>query len=168
MLTEKKLLACALTRVSCPTHPQWTSHHTVLGGALGLQSSNWFGSCALYVATHWGWAIYRTLCEDMSLEKKTSTELVRCRTGNRSFYDRLVSSGPHLGCCSLRQTLSYPRSSLQSLYWAQWQSRPLSVYWSSGSLSDHPPCHLKSQLLSPEAAGHRTLKKQTNSELNQH
>lgn len=64
----------------------------------------------------------------------------------------------HLDYRRLHRTLSYPRSSLQSLYWARWQSRPQKACWSSGSLSDHRPHHLKTQLLCPEAAGYQTLK----------
>lgn len=86
MSTGRNIQVCALTQVSCPTHPQWISHHTVLGGALGLQSLNWLGSCASYAATHLDWAIYRRLCEDMSLKKK-STDLVRSNSGNGTFLD---------------------------------------------------------------------------------
>lgn len=71
---------------------------------------------------------------------------------------QLMNGGLHLGCCSLHQTLSYPRSSWQSLYWAQWQSRAQSVCWSSGSLSGHPLCHSKTQLLCLQAAGHQALR----------
>ena len=69
----------------------------------------------------------------------------------------------HLDCRTLRRTPSYPRSSLQSLYWAQWQSRPPKACWTSGSLSDHRPHHLKTQLLCPEAAGYQRLKTNTKS-----
>lgn len=81
---------------------------------------------------------------------------------NGLFY-RSISNGPHLGYCSLRRTLSYPRSSWQSLYWEQWQNRPLSVCWSSGSLLVHLLCHLKTQLLSLDDVGHQTLATNTDS-----
>lgn len=89
--------------------------------------------------------------------EKKSTDRIRGKTDKLVIYKQQAFSGPHLGYHSLRQTLSYPRSSLQSLYWAEWLSRPRSVYWSSGSLSGHPLCHLKTQLLCPEAIGHQIL-----------
>lgn len=150
------LRASALTQVSCPTHPLWISHHTMRCGGLGLQNWKWFGSCVLCASTHLGWAVYRILCEDMSLneeKKKISLDVQE----NMVNWRRLVKIRSHLGYCSLHQTPSYPRSSWQSLYWVQWQSRALSVYWSSGSLSGHPLCRSKMQLLFLKAAGRQTL-----------
>lgn len=68
-----------------------------------------------------------------------------------------LSAEPHLGYCSLHRTPSHPRSSWLSLYWAQWQSRSQSVYWSYGSLSAHLPCHLETQLLCVEVVAHQIL-----------
>lgn len=90
----------ALTLVSCPTHPQWISHHTALGGGLNLPSSNWFGPCSLSVSTHLDWTIYRMFCEDMSLKKeinqqtgKKGTDFPKCETENGSFLGRQFPVG---------------------------------------------------------------------------
>lgn len=154
MLTRAAQVS-ALTQVSYPTHPLWISHHTALCGGLGLRRWNWFGSCALYASTRVDWAVYQTLCEGMSLEEKK---------GMKSHWSHEImgrkwnkNCGPHLGYRSLHRTLSYPRSSWQSLYWARWRSRPLSVYWSSESLLVHPLCHLKTRLLCPAGTDHQTL-----------
>ena len=93
---------------------------------------------------------------NLETQKKPPT-LLDAREGMVSFFMQRAPSGPHLGYCSLRRSLSYPRSSSPSLYLEWWRSRALSVYWSSGSLSVRPLCRSETQPPCPRAAGPPTL-----------